>query len=216
MPPRASHDLQMQTIPFVQELARAGARDFSCRYLGSCVEPFIEFLQNDAQESSGSHGPQLPIPELRELRVVLQDVLTTLDELALPETVGHMDLNPQNIICSDRECVFLDWAEAFIGCPFFSFEYLLQQFRRAFPSQSAMERTVSRSVRRSVAGSISPAICARRFTFTTRSAVRVRHNPVALSRDEQRIATLCSNGNIFSGWCERCAACRSERKGVAR
>jgi hypothetical protein len=133
-------NLQVQTIPLVQELARAGARDFSCRYLGSGIEPFIEFIQNNAQESSGSRGPQLSIPELRELGVVLQDVLKTLDELSLPETVGHMDLNPQNIICSDRECVFLDWTEAFIGCPLFSFEYLLQHFRRTFPSQLTMEK----------------------------------------------------------------------------
>ena len=133
-------DLQMQTIPSVQELARAGARDFSCRYLGSCVEPFIEFLQNDAEESSPSRDLQLPAAQLRELSVVLQNVLATLDQLPLPETVGHMDLNSQNIICSDRECVFLDWAEAFIGSPFFSFEYLLQQFRRTFPAQPTMER----------------------------------------------------------------------------
>ena len=133
-------DLQMQTIPSVQELARAGARDFSCRYLGSCVEPFVEFLQNDAEESSPSRDLQLPAAQLRELSVVLQNVLATLDQLPLPETVGHMDLNSQNIICSDRECVFLDWAEAFIGSPCFSFEYLLQQFRRTFPAQPTMER----------------------------------------------------------------------------
>jgi Phosphotransferase enzyme family len=132
--------LQVQTIPLVQELSRAGARDFSCRYLGSCVEPFVEFLQNHAHRSSDSRVLGLPVSELPELRVSLESVLTTLDELCLPETVGHMDLNPQNIICSDRECVFLDWAEAFIGCPFFSFEYLLQQFRGAFPSQPTVER----------------------------------------------------------------------------
>jgi phosphotransferase family enzyme len=133
-------NLQVQTIPFAKELSRAGARDFGCRYLGSCVQPFVEFLESNAQTSSGGRGPQLPVPELHELRVVLHDVLATLDELCLPESVGHMDLNPQNIICSDRECVFLDWAEAFIGCPLFSFEYLLQHFRRAFPSQPTMER----------------------------------------------------------------------------
>jgi hypothetical protein len=27
-------------------------------------------------------------------------------------------------------CVFLDWAEAYVGHPFYSFQYLLQHFRR--------------------------------------------------------------------------------------
>jgi phosphotransferase family enzyme len=150
-------DLQMQTIPFARELSRAGARDFSCHYLGSCVNPFIEFLQNDARGPSASRVPHLPVPELCELRVALQDVLATLDELALPQTVGHMDLNPHNIICSDRKCVFLDWAEAFIGCPLFSFEYLLQQFRRAFPSQPAMERMFREAYVARWRASIAPA-----------------------------------------------------------
>jgi hypothetical protein len=150
-------DLQMQTIPFAQELSRAGARDFSCRYLGSCVNPFIALLQNDAREPGGSRVSHLQVPELRELRVALQDVLGTLGELALPETVGHMDLNPQNIICSGGECVFLDWAEVFIGCPLFSFEYLLQQFRRAFPSQPTMEMKFREAYFAPWRASISPA-----------------------------------------------------------
>lgn len=149
-------DLQRQTIPVVQELSRAGARDFSCRALGSCVEPFIGFLENHAEGSSDIRFLAPPVSELRELRVSLQNVLTTLDELSLPETVGHMDLNPQNIICSDRACVFLDWAEAFTGCPLFSFEYLLQQFRRTFPSQPVMEKKFQEAYVAPWGASISP------------------------------------------------------------
>ena len=50
-----------------------------------------------------------------------------------------MDLNPRNIVSSTQGCVFLDWAESFTGCPFFSFEYLLQQFRQIFPLQVSLE-----------------------------------------------------------------------------
>ena len=149
-------DLQMQAIPFSHELSRAGARDFSCRYLGSCVNPFVEFLRNDARAPDISRVLHLPLPELRDLGVALQDVMATLGELALPETVGHMDLNPQNIVCSDGECAFLDWAEAFIGCPLFSLEYLLQQFRRAFPSQPAMEMKFREAYLAPWRASISP------------------------------------------------------------
>jgi hypothetical protein len=73
------------------------------------------------------------------LGAAIQDTFMALDEIRLPEAAGHMDLTPQNIFCSDRASVFLDWAEAFVGCPLFSFEYLLQHFRRAFSSKSHWE-----------------------------------------------------------------------------
>ena len=100
--------LQIQTIPVTQELARAGGRDFGLGYLGSCVAPFMDFFENGAIESGVDHVPRLSARELAELRIALQHSSATLDGLALPDTAGHMDLNPQNIFCTDHECVFLD------------------------------------------------------------------------------------------------------------
>jgi len=48
-------------------------------------------------------------------------------------------LNPWNIIISSDRCAFLDWAEAYVGPPFFSFEYLLQHFRREICADAALE-----------------------------------------------------------------------------
>lgn len=200
-------NLQVQTIPFAKELSRAGARDFGCRYLGSCVEPFVEFLESNAQESSGGRGPQLSIPELRELRVVLLDVFATLDELSLPESVGHMDLNPQNIICSDRECIFLDWAEAFIGCPLFSFEYLLQHFRRTFPSQSTMEKKFQEAYAAPWRASISSENLALAVSLSPLAALFAYATTVWRYLDTEGSPNSLQ-WEYFSGSCERCAACR--------
>src|SRR5262249_3301373 len=51
---------------------------------------------------------------------------------AIPDALNHFDLNPTNAIVCLSECKFLDWAEAGVGNPFFSFEYLRQHFLRAF------------------------------------------------------------------------------------
>ena len=69
------------------------------------------------------------------VRLTLQE----LDGLRLLDTVGHMDLSPANIFGTTGRAVFLDWAEAFVGDPFFSFEYLLQHFRRKFLRDSHLE-----------------------------------------------------------------------------
>ena len=50
--------------------------------------------------------------------------------------LGHLDLNPGNIIIAANQCIFLDWAEAYVGNPLFSLEYLLQHARRAFGEAS--------------------------------------------------------------------------------
>jgi len=50
--------------------------------------------------------------------------------LGIPEALGHLDFNPGNVIVSATGCTFLDWAEAYVGNPFLTFQYLLEHFRR--------------------------------------------------------------------------------------
>ena len=131
--------LQILTLPAAQEICKAGARNLRPSGLHSFVLPFFEFLAECVRKSQTQDVEAHGNPSFHELSAAIQDTFMALDRLRLPEAVGHMDLNPQNIFCSDRACVFLDWAEAFVGCPFFSFEYLLQHFRHAFSSKSRLE-----------------------------------------------------------------------------
>jgi aminoglycoside phosphotransferase (APT) family kinase protein len=83
--------------------------------------------------------PVLSQQELSLLGVRIEDALTLLEDLGLPEVLGHSDLNPGNVIVAVDDCVFVDWAEAYVGHPFFSFEYLLEHFRRAIGTDVALE-----------------------------------------------------------------------------
>jgi aminoglycoside phosphotransferase (APT) family kinase protein len=77
--------------------------------------------------------------ELHRLSARVQDALTVFEETGIPNTLGHLDFNPGNIICSPTGCRFLDWAEAFVGHPFLTFEYLLEHFRRTFGQDDSQE-----------------------------------------------------------------------------
>ena len=77
--------------------------------------------------------------ELLPLGDRIQSALDALEALGIPETLGHLDLNPGNIIVSPRHCTFLDWSEAYVGNPFFSFAYLLEHLRRTSGTDSAVE-----------------------------------------------------------------------------
>jgi len=131
--------LQILALPAAEEMCTAGARDLRSLHLFSLVAPFFEFLAECSRESQLQDLDGFGSRDFHELGAATQDTLTALDKLHLAESIGHMDLNPQNVFCAGKDCVFLDWAEAFVGCPFFSFEYLLQQFRQVFSSQSSLE-----------------------------------------------------------------------------
>jgi aminoglycoside phosphotransferase (APT) family kinase protein len=77
--------------------------------------------------------------ELCCLSARVLDALAVLEETGIPTTLGHLDISPGNIICSPTGCVFLDWAEAFVGHPFLTFEYLLEHFRRTFGQDHSQE-----------------------------------------------------------------------------
>ena len=89
--------------------------------------------------------PVLSQQELSLLGVRIEDALTLLEDLGLPEVLGHSDLNPGNIVVAIDRCVFVDWAEAHVGHPFMSFEYLLEHFRRSTGTDIAFETRLARS-----------------------------------------------------------------------
>jgi aminoglycoside phosphotransferase (APT) family kinase protein len=82
--------------------------------------------------------PVLGPEDLSVLTESLSSSLEAMEATRIPDTLGHLDLNPGNIIVSESRCAFLDWAEAYVGNPLFSLEYLLQHAGRAFRSDSAV------------------------------------------------------------------------------
>src|SRR4029077_2173384 len=70
--------------------------------------------------------PVLGRKELHKLGTRIKDALSAWTQLNIPDTLGHLDLNPGNILASPDQCVFLDWAEAYVGPPFLTFQYLIE------------------------------------------------------------------------------------------
>jgi hypothetical protein len=68
-----------------------------------------------------------------------------LARLDIPDTLGQLDFNPGNILCSTEQCIFLDWAEAYVGAPFLTLQYLLEhQSQRTVLCVPAPEHLVDR------------------------------------------------------------------------
>jgi hypothetical protein len=123
--------LQVESIGNVRPVEQLGARDFRIATLANRVTPFLDAVGRFTEQSAKLAPPVLSQNELFILGERIQNALQRLDEIQVPATLGHLDLNPGNIIFCRTGCVFLDWAEAYVGNPFLSFQYLLEHFRRA-------------------------------------------------------------------------------------
>jgi len=146
--------LQIDAIGKQTRLLAAGARDLRHFTLRRLLPPFFEVMAQLMERQSKSVPLPLARDEIQLLEEGVQDALSLTRELNIPDTIGHLDLNPGNILVAAASCTFLDWAEAYIGNPFFSFAYLQEHLRRsgAEPALQAQLRSVYAESWRSVIG----------------------------------------------------------------
>lgn len=136
---KALASLQAGSIGRHTQLLERGARDLRATTLSRRLQPFFSVMAELMEQQDKTPPPALTGQELKHLGERLKDALSLLEELGIPDTLGNLDLNPANIIVAPTGCRFLDWAEAFVGHPFFSLAYLQEHFRRAIGSAAARD-----------------------------------------------------------------------------
>jgi hypothetical protein len=123
-------EIQIASSEKTLHLLDAGCHDTRVSRLAEKIDPFLEAMAGlMAQQTKASPSPLSP-GELSALGKQLHRIFSDLRQSGIPNTLSHLDLNPGNILVSDSQCVFLDWAEACVGHPFVAFEYLLEHLRR--------------------------------------------------------------------------------------
>jgi Phosphotransferase enzyme family len=138
-------EMQIASLQHTTELQAAGAHDIRAQKLLNIVDPFFLVMQETMQAQSKTTVAKLTEPEICSVGERVAETLHKLAEAGIPNTLNHLDLNPCNVIVSTSGCTFLDWAEAAVGIPFFSLEYLRQEFLRVFPGRMESERNFYKS-----------------------------------------------------------------------
>jgi len=154
--------LQIASIGAIDDLFEAGCRDLRPRTLLELVDPFLEVITELMQQQMKVPPPTLSRHELSDLGMTLKNALCCLESLSIPDTLGHSDFNPGNILVSSERCGFIDWAEAHIGHPFLTFEYLVSHLRKDYPALVRFEDGIRSSYVRcwqsvSLSGHVSEA-----------------------------------------------------------
>ncbi|MBZ5573878.1 MAG: aminoglycoside phosphotransferase family protein [Acidobacteriia bacterium] len=132
-------ELQIESIDHGARILQAGTRDLGVNALSRMVKPFVETMTQLMELQTKVPPMVLDRKGLLLLGDRIETALEALNALGIPETLGHLDLNHGNIIVSPCRCAFLDWAEAYVGNPFFTFQYLLEFLRRTIGAHSPIE-----------------------------------------------------------------------------
>jgi hypothetical protein len=122
--------LQISSFGRRFELIKAGCKDLRPCSLMNLVDLFLDAMTELMERQTKPSPAPLSRKELFSLGRDISSALQQIGECAIPNTLGHLDMNPGNVLVCGTHCTFLDWAEAYIGPPFFSFQYLLEHFRR--------------------------------------------------------------------------------------
>ena len=134
--------LQIASVGHTLHLINAGCRDMRVGTLLDGLDRFFETMALLMSQQTKEVPAPLSQDELRTLATQLKSLLTEFQEFDIPNALGHLDLNPSNIVVAANRCAFLDWAEAYVGHPFLTFDYLLQHLRR-FQDQGLWETAIT-------------------------------------------------------------------------
>lgn len=141
-------ELQIASIGKAAELLEWKCKDLRFPELVKRTDPFLTRMTEFMAEQEKRSPVPLAASEFSSLREGLTKACALLGGLGLPDTLGHVDFNPGNILVSPDRCVFLDWAEGCISNPLITFEYLREHFTRsAIQEPSAVERLTAAYVR---------------------------------------------------------------------
>ena len=123
-------ELQLSSIGKCTELLENQCKDLRLGKIAELVDPFLSQMACLMEAQQKLVPAPLTSSDLGVLGNYLKQAFSSLQELGVPDTLGHLDPNPANVIVSGTRSVFLDWAEGCVTNPFLTFEYFREHFLR--------------------------------------------------------------------------------------
>jgi hypothetical protein len=163
--------LQIESIGWFGTLVDSGARDLRASALLNLVRPFLDAMGQLMEKQTKVSAPILSRSELVLLGEQIEDALSLSTDLGIPDALGQLDLNPGNVILSEGHSVFLDWAEAYVGNPFFSLQYLVEHSRRMAGVDATAESGLTSAYTEEWLSLVSPENLASALAFAPMLAV---------------------------------------------
>ncbi len=191
-------NLQIDSIGLEDEFLEAGCRDLRLAVLLEMVDPFFDGMADLMKQQTKVPPPILSKQQLVDLSATLKEALQHLAVSGIPDTLGHTDFNPGNIIVGPERCIFLDWAEAHVGHPFLTFEYFLAHLRKDYPQLAPLESQLRASYSRTWNSVTSAEQIPQGYSFSPLVAVYAYALSSNVWRDPERLKVPGFQGYLRS------------------
>ena len=129
-------ELQIASLRETPRLMAADCRDVRVSSLLNSADEFFATMDKLMKQQTKTPPSILTSGELLALNKRIKKTLSDLAASGIPDALNHLDLNPGNIFVSGDRCTFIDWAEAAVGHPFLTFQYLLEHLIRLRPDHA--------------------------------------------------------------------------------
>lgn len=116
--------LQIGSVDQLDTLISCGCFDQRVPILRMSLPRMICYLEDAMSRQTSTHVSPIEPGRLRELGSLLEEACDLMEALGVPDALIHNDMNTGNILFDGSRAVFTDWAEAYIGNPFFTFHHL--------------------------------------------------------------------------------------------
>ena len=148
--------LQLASVGRCTELLESGCQDLRLPRLVKLVDPYLARMADLMAAQAKQSPAPLATTSLTLLGERLKEACALLHEFDLPDTLGHVDCNPGNIVVSSTRCFFLDWAGGCVSHPFLTFEYLREHSRRKLREDDAAGERMAAAYARPWESVVSP------------------------------------------------------------
>jgi hypothetical protein len=118
-------ELQLRTVGHTIALREAGSISQDTTTLLGQLPGLFDFLYEAMAAQTSMKVPRLDKRRLEEICRIAEIACYRMEDLNLPLTIVHGDLNLPNILTHHGSCLFIDWCEAYIGCPLISLQHLM-------------------------------------------------------------------------------------------
>ncbi len=117
--------LQIKTLGHKPDLLDAGAFDQGLSAFRRHSTELFDYIEEAMGLQVSTKVPRLGKKRIHDIRTIFEDVCSSMEDLDIPDTIVHGDLNCGNILSDSRHCQFIDWCEAYVGNPLISLQHLL-------------------------------------------------------------------------------------------
>lgn len=132
--------LQIGSADQLDTLLTYGCFDQRLPILRASLPRMICYLEGTMKKQTSTHASPIGSARLRALGRLLEEACNSMEELQIPDTLIHNDMNAGNILFDGSRAVFTDWAEAYIGNPFFTFHHLWVQAQQSDATHAWAEK----------------------------------------------------------------------------